>query len=576
MRSLAAAAFLVACGFSAAIAQPVPNTMRSAALTVAQEQELNRRLSLMGAQIANLARRVSLREDAIRNLAIEVYDAQPDLSFESYLDRVENGAGELQRYLASARSERASDAQIQSVRLRAIAAAENGRISEARALYHDLLQQAQARRAARETEQRDDFLAAVEAARLASAQGDIDSALSYFALADDLYGRGFTSLSDNQNAILYDVLTLGRVSLLSMRAIYSQRPEDAQEVLQEVRGNPLFSSPERLAAIDGVTSRGATQLLLIGLLGVAARSGDHEAGDQAEAMIEAGLRSHRDDPVLQGEFHAVRGYLALDRLDHAAAEASLQAALQTLAEDGNTRSWARAQNALGNVYLNRADSGDVGALDSAGPYLENALRVRSSIGDATSLAETEAGMGRYFFLRGEQGDRSAYPDSARHYRRAIELYPQRQGDRMGRLLYYHLGHALHKSGPRSDDEYREVAAAFETALPALTAPDDGNLRGQANTVRGTAYAVLGSRGDLPSLERAVESIESAIEDTPDEARPLSYIMLAAIHMQRRRHGVTQDSTDARAAAEQALLIARRIGNPQFEQLATAALAQIPN
>lgn len=167
--------------------QPMPDTLRSSSLTQAQATELNRRLSLLQNRLGTLASETQLREAAVRNIAIEIFDARPDLDFETYARLIDSGARQLRDYIGAARSRTESDPRIAALRDRAIAAAEEGRLSDARAIYNELIAaNRDTRRAARHAEDLADATDIAEAARLALIARDHQEAARLYGDAADI------------------------------------------------------------------------------------------------------------------------------------------------------------------------------------------------------------------------------------------------------------------------------------------------------------------------------------------------------------------------------------------------------
>ncbi|MGD9967927.1 MAG: hypothetical protein AB7T59_15505 [Hyphomonadaceae bacterium] len=192
MRMIAAMALVCGLGLSSpAVAQPVPDSIRSSALTRAQEHELNRRLGLLHDRLGTLASQTQLRETAVRNIAIEIFGAQPDLDFETYTGLIDSGARQLRDYIGAARQRTDADPQIAAIRDRAIAAAEDGRLADARAIYQELIEANRvARVAARRAEDLADAADIAEAARLALISADTREAARLFSDAADTAPTG--------------------------------------------------------------------------------------------------------------------------------------------------------------------------------------------------------------------------------------------------------------------------------------------------------------------------------------------------------------------------------------------------
>lgn len=203
MRKWLCIVFLVAflCGPTWVAAQTIPDALRSSSLTQAQENELGRRLAALESRLVGVAGQNQLHEVAVRNIAIEIFGAQPELDFETYVQLIESGARQLREYVTTARQRLDGDPQQAALRARAIAAAEDGRLTEARTLYEDLIAaNRNSRRLAREAEDLSDAADISEAARLALVSLDYRGSARLFSDAADLAPAG------SRNRWLYRVM----------------------------------------------------------------------------------------------------------------------------------------------------------------------------------------------------------------------------------------------------------------------------------------------------------------------------------------------------------------------------------
>ena len=76
-RILGATALALVLAETPAMAQAVPDTIRSSGLTRAQTDELTRRLARLQGRFNALSRETNLRETAVRNIAIEILAPSP-------------------------------------------------------------------------------------------------------------------------------------------------------------------------------------------------------------------------------------------------------------------------------------------------------------------------------------------------------------------------------------------------------------------------------------------------------------------------------------------------------------------
>ncbi len=278
-----------------AVAQPLPDTLRSAGLTQAQADELNRRLATLQQRFGALARETNLREAAVRNIAIEIFGADPNLDFETYAALIDIGARELRTYLTDARARSDPDPAAAAIRQRAIDAAEDGRLSEARALYDQLIAaNRDARQRARHVEDLADAADMAEAGWLASIAFDYRGAARRYGEAAELAPEG----------------SLERLQYTDLSAI----------VLSELR------------ALDAI----------------------HRMLAQIEGRLT--LTDRDDDPASWARLQRDRGFVLVmiaergEPREFERAAAALEAALTVLTREGDPEYWAHTQYHLARAY----------------------------------------------------------------------------------------------------------------------------------------------------------------------------------------------------------------------------------
>jgi tetratricopeptide (TPR) repeat protein len=315
---------------------------------------------MLQSQIEALAIETELREGAVRNIAVELFGARPDLNFDTYAALIESGARELRTYITSARTRSNPDLGLNTLRARAIAAAEDGHLTEARALYDQLIA---ANRAARERERYAEDLAdaadMAEAARLAYVAADFRDAAQRFGEAAALAPQGV------HERWLYVML---QAEALRSRG---QRFDDVVDLREAVR---LYRAALQLfpRATHPDDWAGTQTGLGLALVELAAR-GDSEALQAAIQAYRAAMEiSTRDrDPSnwagLQGNLGIALTELAR-RGDDVAAQSAIQAhhsALEVYTRERAPQDWAQTQLNLGVALAWLGAQGDDVALQAA-------------------------------------------------------------------------------------------------------------------------------------------------------------------------------------------------------------------
>ncbi len=333
-------------------AQPLPDTLRSAGLTQAQADELNRRLATLQQRFGALARETDLREAAVRNIAIEIFGADPNLDFETYAALIDTGARELRTYLTDARARSDPDPAAAAIRQRAITAAEDGRLSEARALYDQLIAvNRSARQRARDAEDLADAADMAEAARLAYVSADYLDAARRYGEAAELAPQG------TRERWQY---TVWRGSALYERS-------------------RLFGEPELLR-----------QAIAAYEIALSLRSRTTAPSDWASVQNDLGIAL-----LMQGE-RGVPG--ALER-----ALSAFDSALTVSTREADPAGWALVQVNIGNTLMRQGERGAPGALERAVAAYEAALTVRTRAADPAGWAMTQMNLGNALELQGERG-----------------------------------------------------------------------------------------------------------------------------------------------------------------------------
>jgi len=411
------------------MAQPLPDSIASSNLTRAQERELNRRLSLLQTRFTALANENQLRDAAVQNIAVELFGAQPNLDFDTYAALIESGARELRTYLVDARRRTETDPALAALRDQGIAAAEAGRLTEARGLYDQLIartgealetrwaQEDAAREAERNVHRLANAADMAEAARLAFVAADyIDAARRYgeaAARAPEGARERWLYTVQRASALRERGVRFGgdalqqAATILSTEA-WSLAPGDAEELetsaalgsvalllgergdatAMSVAVNALYGarhgfepgSPAQAAALD----RYGTLLRVIGERGI---SGEPRfwLNDAVENYREAlRIRTREATPMEWAETQhnlAVAATLVHERVglqwgDPGDPVQMLREVLEVRTREADPYAWAESQDALGSALRVMA-SGDRATLREAVAAHEAALEVRT-------------------------------------------------------------------------------------------------------------------------------------------------------------------------------------------------------
>jgi tetratricopeptide (TPR) repeat protein len=524
---LAAAAL---CATQPADAQgPVPSTIRSSGLTQEQEQELRRRLGLLDSQLRTLASETELRESAVRNIAVEIFDARPGLDFETYAALIDSGARELRAYITQARTRADPDPASQALRAQAIAAAEDGRLTEARALYDQLIA---ANRAARQAQRHLKDLAdaadMAEAARLAYAVADFRNAAARYAQAAELAPDGV------RERWMY---RMHQADALSEQGKRFGDAADLRAAVDAYEHLALPLAPRAMRAEDWSATQNDLGLTLFRL----GELGDPDAIARALAAFNAALqvRDRHQTPLewadTQNNFGmalALRG----ERGDAAALDRAIDAyrtASEEYSRQGDRPSWASAQNNLGNALVHRVDLGAGHGLTTmearqllreALAAFHGALEVRTREASPLAWASTMQNLATAYATIGDGG---GGPESGRvPLREAISIY-------------------------------RDVLTVIHRDnVPFQWAQVHANLASVA--------ARLSQRGDPSALAEGLLSSQAAAEIIDQTAAPHPWAALrytaAQIHGGLAAHGDRSHLQLAFSAAQDALAEFERLGD----------------
>ena len=423
IRFACAALALAAFAPSVAYPQPLPDTIASSTLTRAQADELGRRLGVLQGRFAALARETDLRALAVRNIAVEIFGAQPDLDFESYANLVAAGARELQAYVAQARSRTETDPTLAGLRARALEAAEDGRLTEARALYDELIEAAgRLRRASRRAEDLADAADRAEAARLSSALADYRDAARRYAEAAEI------------------------------------APEGARE-----RWQYRLSQAGALREHGGAFGDNAARADSIRILrDIALPLTPPASADWAQTQMALG-----DALYLSGY------YTGAPELN--AAVAAYQSALTIIAP--NTDDWADTQQGLGNVYTALGRLGDHTMLERALAAYRNALQVRTREENPAQWAMTQLGIG---IALAAFGDADSLLSGEAALNMALEVNTREASPAEWARVQSNLGDIYNRLGELETNSASLALEAYSNAQATYTAQSAPIIGGACN------------------------------------------------------------------------------------------------
>jgi len=358
------------CAAPAAAQGPLPDTISASALTRAQEAELNRRLARLQQRFDVLASQMDLQAGALRNVAVEIFGAAPDLTYDTYVAMVDEGARQLRAYLTEASERTDADPAVAAVRAQAIAAAQDGRLSEARRLYEQVIT---ANRAARQRQRRAEDVAdaadIAESARLMSAGADYLSAAERYAeavaLTPEVSPDRWTYLMRRGEAYFFE-------------AQRNSDPEIMQQAIVAYEG-ALIAQPRETNPI----AWGIVMNAIAVALEHKARYGAPEALERAAEVYRASLlvRTREADPenwaLTQTNLGRALRQIGNRRVppDLEPAAAALEAALSARSRESAPYMWAFTAQELAITYR------DMGRFAEARALSERARDAYAETGD---------------------------------------------------------------------------------------------------------------------------------------------------------------------------------------------------
>lgn len=498
-------------------AQPLPDTIRSAGLTEAQADELNRRLGALQGRFSVLAGETQLREAAVRNIAVEIFGAQPDLNFEAYASLIDIGARELRTLLTQARGRAESDPAAAALRAQAIAAAEEGRLSDARAHYDQLIARTTETleaRWAREDRERDTQR---RAQTLAVATDMAEAAQLAFAAADDVdaarrYGEAAERAPEGaRERWLYRIR---QSEALTRRGARFGERDTLLEAVRILRDIALPLVPRETAPSDWAQTQDAIgrPLRILG-------ERDAQAAREAVTAYRDALqeRTRQRDPIAWAESQNSLG-IALrissrrdgSWLDTDEAIAAHEAALEVFTRDAHPLRWAEVQMEIANTLIDnhRSILGDNSDRHKA--LYAAALEVLTRENASFLWAQAENGYANALVGPGSREDNER---AAQGYRAALEIFPRSVTPRDWATLKYNLGTALYYAGFYDSDGalLENAIVEFNFALEVHTRDGSPGLWVEIEKQLGdTYYRLAWLRSDTALLDRALEPYSAAL------------------------------------------------------------------
>lgn len=523
---LALFALAVACAPAAMAQGPLPSAIASSRLSQAQEEELNRRLAALQGRITALAGETQLRDAAVRNIAIEIFGARPDLDFETYAELIASGARELRTLLTEARARTEDDPEAAALRAQAIAAAEDGRLSEARALYDRLI--------ARTTETLETRWAREDAAREAE--------------------RNAQRLSVATDMAEAARLAFAAADYLDAARRYGEAAERAPQGARErwayyaAQGDALRERGDRFA--DRVALESALSVYQDRALPLAS---------QESARIDWG-----DTQARIGRVHFVLAESGVDGAVEASI-AAFRAAAAALSRREAPDLWASAIDDLGNAVLRRAWVGaDAAAVAEAIEHYRQALEVRTRAHDPRAWAETQQNLGLALYLAGRDGDDSSLTASAQAFDAALSVYSRDATPLEWARAHNNLSLTLMEVGRISGDAgmLRLAVESAEHASELWSREVAPRYWVKAQINLGGALSTLGDFGDMQARERALEIFRSLLDVVRREDSPLEWAgiqhNLGLVHRAAVMRGDLSQTLQAEEAFRAALAMYREI------------------
>lgn len=596
VRLIAAALMaLLAIGAPSALAQPLPDTLRSAGVTQAHWDAVRREARALAqrAQISEAAL-MAAAEAASANLArsgrFNALSLQQAI-FETLSEQADQIA-ELEQRLAALTGD--ADPGAAALFAQARAALDEGRLADADGFLAQSAERdlAAIRQADAEAERRRlragetiasrgqvafvqaDYLGAAahyERAARVVPQSAIEARWRYLAnQAHAYYMRGDRFAEPDQ---LERSAQLYQSAVLPLAPRHERTPEWSwtQERLgwvrlkQGHRGDTqalALATESFSAAFEGyrsVNDRSGETLALYGRATVGmilGQRGDGGALERAVRDYTAALSTSPADNVMIQDGLASAFYVqaeqgvpgALDR-----AVAAIEAALALRSRESDPVGWAISQMNLGNALQLQGERGATGALERSVAAYEAAMLVRTREADPGGWAELQVNLGNAISLLGQRGAPRALEHAISAYEAALGVMTRESHPAGWALAQHGLGRALQHRG-----DLARAIAAYEAALTVQTRETDAFRWSRAQAALARALLELGSRGSPGTLERSIQAYEVLLAATSRERDPGVWASMQAnlgtAHVLLGERGAATSFARAVAALEAALTV----------------------
>ncbi|PZO49311.1 MAG: hypothetical protein DCF16_14790 [Alphaproteobacteria bacterium] len=519
---IAVAVALLAINVPATAQAPAPDTVLSGSLTRAQEAERERRIATLEGELRSLASETQLQEAAVRNVAVEIFNARPDLDFETYVALTGAGARQLRAYLDNARANTELDPLVAAARERAIEAAEAGRLAEAGQLYAELLaENATMRRRQRIGENLADARLIAEAAEIAKSASDFRYAARLYSDASDVAPAGA------RERWRYRMLQAGAVRTESE---YSGDVQGFQLAVDIYQNSALPLVPRAENPDDWSVTQ-------------------NELGYVYFRLAERGV-STVVDPLDQ----ALQAY---------------DAALSATDRSADPVGWAQTSANIGLVLEIQGERGNQEAMARAVAVFDDALTVLTRGEFPAEWAQTQLNLGVALKFLGTRGELSYIERAAGAFEAALTVLDAGRDRDLWGAAQVNLGDALVALAERTDMALVSRAlVAYDAAFTVFKRDERAVAWAQVQSGRGGALRLRGAHGDRRALREAVLAFESVLE-VRTRANDLqgwadTHYNLAATHRVRVRNGQRTALVPALNEAYTALLAYQEIGHSRYE------------
>ncbi|MGD9816582.1 MAG: hypothetical protein AB7Q23_11810 [Hyphomonadaceae bacterium] len=514
MRLLAIIVALAALGAVPVLAQPLPDSLRSAGVTQAQWDVVRAQVRVQ-AQRARIseASLLAAAEAASENLAASgQFDplALQQAIYEALAEQADQIA-ELQRRLETLTGD--ADPGIGAIFADARVALAAGRLTDADRLLAEVAQRdlAAIQQADAEAERRRLRAGETIASRgqVAFVQADYLGAAAHYARAAEIAPQPAV-----EAVWRYRFEQARAVSEQGYRFVEAERLVQAAALFEDV----VLPLATRETRPDGW----ARTLYYLGWVRIRlGERGDNDALTLAERDLLSAAETYSVLGDRPGEARALRALAWLhltqgrrgggtDGLERSISES--QSALALIDRETSPSDWAATQNTLGFAYSLLGTRGDAAALERAVAAYEAALTVRTREADPEGWAGTQINLGAVFGVLAGRGAPGAYERAVEAYEAALSVMTRDIDPNNWAIAQNNLGIALRGLGARgAPGAFERAIAAFEAALEVRTRDEDPGGWAQTMDNLGDVLRNMGERGAPGALERAVSAYEAALE-----------------------------------------------------------------